>query len=152
MKTDITQEYLRAIFYLDEDGDLFWRDTGECAESFRHKYKAVWLDGIRHYSHRLIWMYLYGYWPHQVEHKNGDGSYNKPSNLRESTQSQNNANANHGKFRGVEAHGTKYRARIWVEGKRIELGSFQTMKEAIDAYNEGALEYFGEFAFCARSK
>lgn len=146
----ITQEYVRTNLFLDEDGDLFWRDTGVYAESIRHKYKGIWICGVRYYSHHIIWLYLNGYMPKKLDHWDGDEFNNRPHNLREATQSQNNANADWGKVRGVEAHGAKYRARIWVSGKRISLGSFETIAEAVEAYEAGALKYYGEFAFCAR--
>ena len=67
-------------------------------------------------------------------------------NLREATQSQNMANKMHGPLRGIERHGAKCRARIQVEGIRIELGSYASREEAIAAYQAGAEKHFGEFA------
>ena len=147
----VTQEYLQAILFLDDDGELFWRDTGASAESYRHKYKAVWIKRKRYYSHRIIWLYVYGYMPNRIDHKNGDEENNRLDNLREATQSQNCANSDWGSVRGVEAHGAKFRARIWVNDRRVELGSYPTLQEAVEAYEIGAIEHFGEFAYCARA-
>ena len=42
----------------------------------------------------------------------------------------------------------KYRVRIFVEGKYIDLGYFDDPKDGDKAYREAALKYFGEFAYC----
>ena len=41
----------------------------------------------------------------------------------------------------------KYRARIWVDGKNLDLGIFDTAEEAHDAYLKAADEHFKEFAY-----
>lgn len=154
-----TQEYIREIFFYDEEtGKLYWnynsnkpstwntRFANTEAGCFDGKYIRLGIDGIKCLAHRIIWLYLYGVYPPRIDHRDGDGSNNKQDNLRISTQSQNIANASFGKYRGIEAHGTKYRARICVDRNRIELGSFNTLEEANQAYETAADKYFGEFA------
>ncbi len=141
-----TKELLESLFDLNLDtGDLFHKN-GEPADPFEGRYRRVHIHGARYYAHHVVWCIIKGYWPEQIDHKNGDGGNNHPDNLRESNQSQNGANATWSPSRGVEAHGKKYRARITVEGKRISLGSYDTIEEAIKAYQDGAEKYFGEFA------
>ena len=154
-----TQIQLRQMFDFDaKSGQLIWkydsdkplrwnsRCVGKAAGSNRHKYIAVGIYGVKYYAHRLIWIYLYGYDPIDIDHIDGDSLNNRPENLREATSSQNIANANFRPGRGVEAHGARYRARIMVQGNRLELGSFDSFEEANTAYQEAADKYFGEFA------
>lgn len=143
-----TKEQLDDVFLLDWDtGFLYWKYNGKRADHFSGRYRRVWWGGSKYYSHHIIWCMVYGEWPNQIDHINGDGEDNRPENLRKSDQQQNIANADFGAGRGVEAHGKRFRARIWVNQKRIELGSFDTREEAQEAYKVAAEKYFGEFAF-----
>jgi len=47
-------------------------------------------------------------------------------------------------FRGVTFDKGKYRSIINVDGKRINLGTFKTAKEAAQAYNQKSKELFGD--------
>ena len=75
---------------------------------------------------------------------------NQKSNLRYATRSQNKANAIQctGKagYRGVTKHRDRWAAQITVNKRHIHLGVFLTREEAAEAYNLGAIKYFGEFA------
>lgn len=137
--------------HLDEDGELFFKRTGAIATHNHGIYLRVSFLGKKYYAHHIVWFLVHGKWPKNIDHRNGDCKDNRISNLREASQSQNIANANFGKKRGIERHGAKWRARIVVRGHRIELGSFATIEEAKIAYTVGALKHFGEFAFHARS-
>ena len=158
------QEYLKSVFVLDEEtGWLIWRHNPSRSDNWNAKYAGqiagspygrgyirINVCGTRYLAHRLIWVYLYGYLPIDVEHKDGCGFNNHPDNLREATVSQNIANADFGINRGIEKHGRKFRVTIWVRNERVRLGSFDTIEEAREAYKEGATAHFGEFAFCNR--
>lgn len=84
-----------------------------------------------------------------VDHINGDGLDNRRSNLRLCTQRENSRNRrpNNG-YRGVswKVDVGKWRSRIMVDRKEINLGVFDTAEEAAVAYNEAAIKHFGEFA------
>lgn len=90
-----------------------------------------------------------------VDHKNGNSLDNRRSNLRICTRSQNIANAKLRADSTTKAKGvnfrtfgkySSYRVRIGVSGKRVNVGHFQTIKEAKNAYATAAKFYFGEFA------
>ena len=49
-------------------------------------------------------------------------------------------------FKGVEWHGRKWRARIFVDGRRIEIGTYPTPEEAPAEYDEAGRVHHGEFA------
>jgi len=89
-----------------------------------------------------------------VDHANGDGLDNRRSNLRVTNRSMNAANT--GKF-GVDktsdfkgVHWAKeikrWRARIHMNGKTVSLGCFESESDAANAYNQAAIDHFGEFA------
>lgn len=90
-----------------------------------------------------------------VDHKDGDPLNNHRSNLRICTNSQNQANRgvptsfkHPRKFKGVYWRPKKkaYVAEITCRGIRHYLGLFRSDLEAARAYNEKALQLFGEFA------
>ncbi len=49
-------------------------------------------------------------------------------------------------FKGAYQAGDKFRARIRVNGKQYELGSFDTIAQAATAYNKAAVRFHGTFA------
>jgi type V secretory pathway adhesin AidA len=88
-----------------------------------------------------------------VDHKNRNGLDNRKENLRLCTATQNKYNqraytGSISEYKGVtfDKETIKWRARISVENKRLHLGRFSSEKEAAEAYNKAAVEYFGEFA------
>lgn len=90
----------------------------------------------------------------QVDHINREKLDNRRANLRSTTNQMNQANVGLSKNNSSGAKGVSYRpdrkkpwiARIGVNGKRIQIGSFNTKQEAIEAYSIAAREHFGEFA------
>ena len=95
-----------------------------------------------------------GAWPKdQIDHVNGDRSDNRFCNLREATNSQNQAN------RRCEATSTsgvkgvswdrrcrRWQAQISINGKPKHLGGFTSKEEAARAYAAAAIALRGEFA------
>ncbi len=105
-------------------------------------------------AHRIVWALHYGSWPaDQLDHINMDRKDNRPVNLREATNEQNQRNraCRAGSLTGVKgvkfdrARG-KFMARITVSGKEMHLGRFDTLNEASLAYAEAAKSLHGEFA------
>lgn len=89
-----------------------------------------------------------------IDHKNGNPLDNRKNNLRFCTRSQNYMNKkgayknSTSKYKGVHWRKGRntWRAGIGIDGKAIHLGTFKLEIEAAKAYNEKALELFGEFA------
>jgi len=108
-----------------------------------------------YFIHRLRWLAENGEWPKgQIDHKDRNTLNNKMDNIREATQSQQNANRRpfrDRKFKGVYDNGNKWRARIGLKRKVINLGSFSSETEAAKRYDEEAIKYFGEFALTNKS-
>lgn len=90
----------------------------------------------------------------QIDHKDGNGLNNQRENLRFCTRSQNQWNGGSfnknksSKYKGVSRtkRGKEYRAIIYLNNKKISLGSYNLETDAAIAYNNAALKYFGEFA------
>ena len=89
-----------------------------------------------------------------VDHINGSRGDNNVLNLRWSTYRQNNANrkkkgGTSSRYKGVHWH---KKAKKWSagirgnDGRRRHLGLFQNEIDGAIAYNEVAIEVFGEFA------
>jgi len=99
------------------------------------------LDGktANYYSHHLIAEAFHGLCPdgYIVDHDDGNKRNNYPSNLVYRTQRQNvhknKMQSIHG--RGVSFNGSRYRARIRINGKHVSLGSYGTQAEAQEAFN-----------------
>jgi hypothetical protein len=145
----ITQDQLKSL-YDYESGRLVHRTSGQVFGCRRGAYIKGNIDGVTYFEHRLIFLWHHGYMPDITDHKNGDHLDNRIENLRAVTQSQNMGNSHCSPMRGIEKHGRKYRVRIIGEGWRKELGSFNTLEEAVQARNEGHVAHFGQFSFYAR--
>lgn len=100
-------------------------------------------------AHVLAWFYMKKRWPILgVDHEDTNRANCKWSNLRAANQSQNIANSRLSKnsttgFKGVSKH-TKGRFRAYAQGKHI--GIFLDAASAAKAYDNRAIELFGEFA------
>lgn len=86
-----------------------------------------------------------------IDHKNGNTLDNRRANIRLCTSSQNNRNSgirsdNTSGFKGVHPDKKNFAARIFVDGRTVHLGNFQSPVEAALAYDRAAARHFGEFA------
>lgn len=86
----------------------------------------------------------------EVDHRNGDRLDNRRANLRICTHHQNSMNRVKKKtpwpYKGVRINHSGWQARIRHNGKEYHLGVYETAEEAARAYDNKALELFGEFA------
>jgi hypothetical protein len=88
-----------------------------------------------------------------VDHQDRDKLNNQRYNLREATQAQNQHNRAPRAGRAIPYKGVRfdpvrnrYRARITVNRREMQLGRFMTMEDAARAYDTAARHYFGVFA------
>ena len=85
------------------------------------------------------------------DHINHNGLDNRRANLRLCTPSQNCQNqlpqaGFSSIYKGVSRLGNRWRAVIKLDGRYISIGSFDNQLDAAIAYDEKAIELFGEFA------
>lgn len=157
----------RNLFALVDQEDFDWLSKFSwCADSkgyaVRHELRTEYQDKNRKMQkmHREI-MLKHGLIIESkfVDHINGNKLDNRKINLREATNSQNQANSkissnNKTGYRGVILKNqdnnfniTKpWAAQIYVSGKRIFKGMFKTAEEAAIEYNKMAIKYFGSYA------
>lgn len=173
IRTMPPQQFLRECFdYNPDTGVTIWRarprahfvSTGawkrwntlypsKRADSTAHKFghRQICLMDQNWLAHRLIWKWMTGEDPIEVDHRKDAGD-NRWGNLRHSSRSGNNRNRRKipntiSGFKGVYPVSKSHRfgAHIRVDGIMIRLGSFATKAEAHAAYCAAAKEHFGEF-------
>ena len=126
-------------WYVMKNHDTFY------AASHTRKPNGIWTTT---YMHRL----LMGNPNSQVDHRNGNGLYNRRSNLRLCTNQENSYNRHTVRgssiYKGVCWHkrDKKWESHISVNRKRKFLGYFNNEVEAAKAYDTAATELYGEFA------
>jgi hypothetical protein len=151
--------------YEPETGALRWKQRAELNPQWNGKwpgtvagtpdvngYIEVRINRKAYQAHRLIWKWLYGTEPPDIDHKNTRRDDNREHNLRECTHADNTRNtAGWSKKllpKGVHLRpeSGRYRAIICVDKKNIGLGTFGTVDEAAAAYAVAAEKFHGEFA------
>lgn len=124
-----------------------WHATKAATRTTEQWYAARRTNGTSELMHRRILGASKG---QQVDHRDGDGLNNVRKNLRAATSQQNQQNRRPlRRFKGTwldSDHHQKYGARIKVNGKSIWLGFYASEDLAAKAYDQKALELFGEFA------
>lgn len=112
-----------------------------------HGYEQIRIDGSIYFSHRLAWLYVHGTWPNKIDHINRCRTDNRIANLREVTNPQNNWNVKTKETTGVypEKRTGRFYAQIRHEGRRINVGTFDTIEEAIAARRAMLTQLRGDF-------
>jgi hypothetical protein len=113
-----------------------------------HQETRIYAISKQGYMHRLL---MNAHKGQMIDHINGNCLDNRKLNLRFCNFQGNRANAvvsknNALNIKGVKKSKNKYKARITINNKTIDLGSFQNLKDASKAYDEAAIKYFGKFA------
>ena len=122
------------------------------------KYWHVEIKSIAYGVHRIVFLLANSIdaGDLHIDHIDGNGLNNNPSNLRLATNSENICNQgkradNTSGHTGVRWHkpANKWNARIVQNGKEISLGYFATIEEAIAARKAAEPKYHREFSYAA---
>lgn len=107
----------------------------------RSGYHRTRVEKILYGTHRLAWLYVHGELPSEsVDHINGNKLDNRISNLRLASTSLNQQNKRKAQSNnklgvlGVCRDGSRFKAAIKKQGRKIHLGSHATPELAHEAY------------------
>ena len=148
------------LVYEEDSGKFTWKvhrgrlaKIGSIAGNIsKDGYVRLMIDGFTYLVHCLVWFYKTGAWAtSEVDHKDLNKSNNRFNNLREATPKQNCANRkkrsdSKNLYKGVSKKCNKWRSSIMINGKRVQLGYFNTPEEAHTAYVEKAIKINSSYA------
>ena len=148
---------LQHISYDPETGAFSRKNGKKFGSRMPRGYLVGKIRGKTYYLHRLAWLYVYGRWPqNEIDHINGIKDDNRICNLREASRSQNLVNKgpqrnNKNGLKGVHwnVRQRKWKVSLSFNKRRINLGSFKNLEDAVEAYKIAAVQYHGEFARAA---
>lgn len=155
-KEDLNQDLVRKLFnYSKTTGKVTYRrpchrnDIGDDV-GYAHSggYISVSIGKTEYLLHRIIWLYVKGYLPEQVDHINHIRNDNIWTNLREVNNTINSMNTSVSKNSTTKVNGVsfikaknKYRAYIMVDRKQISLGLYTNLEDAKEARRKADIIY-----------
>jgi hypothetical protein len=151
MQNNLTASRVRELLlYEPETGVFRWRvarpgiRAGQVAGGLDHGYWVIGIDRKVIYAHRLAFLYMTGAWPiHTVDHRDGERSNNRWTNLRDVPHAVNIENVRRartgrtlplGVTRRHNCPSRPYMARVQVKGSHRFLGGYATPEEAAEVY------------------
>lgn len=156
----ISQEYLKELFEY-KNGNLYWKISlnkkiivGSKAGSIgKLGYLSVQINKKKYKTHRLVFLYHYGYLPKEIDHIDNDKTNNNVDNLRQASRSDNMKNMgfhskNKSGFKGVNWHkaSNRWTVQLMVENKKKYFGIYQDLELADLVAQEARNKYHKNFA------
>ncbi len=148
----LTAERLRHLMHYDPQTGIFTnritrgaraQKGGVSGSPDKDGYLQAKIDLKTCKLHRLAFLYVTGEWPEcLVDHRDGVKSNNVWRNLRHATVSLNTQNMRHARSdsqtgllgSSYDTKSGKYLAQILIDGKKKNLGRFDTAEQAHEAY------------------
>ncbi len=155
-KQILTQERLKELLHYSVISGKFYRKIKmghEVKNSVagtlqKSGYRATCVDYKLYSSHRLVFLYLFGILPEEVDHINHVRSDNRWLNLRAVTVKINKQNMSISSRNVSGEIGVRWRkdnkrwvAYIFSDGKHISLGSFVKREDAVKAREIANIKY-----------
>lgn len=151
--TTLRERMLNSFIYEPHTGSLKWRlNRREAGYREPDGYISVRFEGKLYQAHRVIWYMIHEEWPELIDHINRDKQDNRFCNLRLADKRVNAINTgipsnNTSGIKGVSWHkaGKCWTAQIKDKGRKIHLGSYKLLEDAIEARQQAEEELWGEF-------
>ncbi len=157
----LTQERLKELLRYDPKTGLFiwivdrggFAKAGTVAGSPNNEgYIQIRVDRVLYKAHRLAWLYMKGaHPPAEVDHRNRKRADNRWRNLRLASESEQAFNRTPRKNQATPVVGVRQResgryiVRIQAEGKRVCIGTFDTLAEATRQRKLAEMLHHGAF-------
>lgn len=153
---EINQAFMQKFFtYEPRTGELIARlpvhnrEIGSvCGAVGGHGYLMTSIQGKNYLNHRLIWLYMMGKLPQQIDHINHNRLDNRWENLREVNNTDNLRNTGLSKNSRTKINGVnyiprldKFRAYITINRKQVYLGIFDCIEDAAAARKAADIKY-----------
>ena len=155
----LSKDLLHELFEY-RDGFLFWKiarphvKVGQKAGQMGDRgYWRITINNRMYRSHRIIFLFHYGYLPTEIDHIDGDKQNNKIENLRPASRSQNlfnkglsNKNTSGAKNVSWVKARNKWEVQMYVNKKKTFVGRFDDLEMAKAAAVAFRTKHHGEFA------
>ena len=152
----MTQEKLKALFEYDAQTGNFIRKYTTSSNAKKNTiagyktkngYIKISIDNKKYFAHRLAWLFVYGYMPTQIDHKDHNRANNNIKNLRDTTQKENTKNSSLRKDNTSGMSGIYYdkkrnsfKVQIAKDGKDLFFGRYKSFDEAVKVRNSAYFE------------
>lgn len=140
-------EIIKSEFIYDKENGKLFRIRGRrkgFEGGFNHSkgYRSISIAKEKYFVHRIIWLIENKKWPeNQIDHINGIKNDNRIDNLRDVTNRENHQNKlihKNGKLFGCTylKNRKKWQSAIKHNGKEVYLGTYDSEKQAHEAYKK----------------
>jgi hypothetical protein len=156
----MNQDLIKHLFEY-KDGELYWKTPtnqkivkgSKAGGLHRSGYMTVQIDKKKYRTHRLVFLYHYGYLPKEIDHIDNNKINNNINNLRQASRSENMKNIgfhskNKSGFKGVSWHKASNRwiVQLMVGNNKNYFGIYKDIELAELVAMEVRNKYHKEFA------
>lgn len=126
--------------------------AGTRAGTERQGYRHISVSGVKQSEHRWAFLWMTGQIPSSIDHRDGEGTNNRWSNLREATHSENMVNFRRERKNNLPHHiyqrreGGLYLVVIKRNKEVIYRKSFTDLGSAVNARDLALMQVGGKFS------